>query len=113
MVERQKGVLELLIAHQQLSESIEPTVAGLHHPAARLLLRVAPFLLRFALAADYMGDVAVGQNDCHCFLAPIARIGAQVLGAALLGRWALDYDGLEHRLKLRHIVCVRSRHDER
>lgn len=113
MVERQKGVLELLIAHQQLSESIEPTVAGLHHPAARLLLRVAPFLLRFALAADYMGNVAVGQNDCHCFLAPIARIGAQVLGAALFWRWALDYDGLEHRLKLRHIVCVRSRHDER
>ena len=112
MIERQERVLELLIAHQQLPESVEPTVAGLHHPAPRFFVGVAFFLRRFAFTADHMGDVAVRQDDCHCFFAAIARIGAQVLGAALLGRWALDHNGLEHRLNLSHVVCVGSRHDD-
>lgn len=65
------------------------------------------------IATHYVRDVAVGQDHGHGPLASIARIGAQVLGAALLWRRTLDQDGIEHGLNLRHVVCVGSRHDER
>ena len=55
----------------------------------------------------------MGQDHGHSPFASIARIGAQVLGAALLWRRTLDHNGIEYGLNLRHVVCVRSRHDER
>lgn len=88
-------------------------MAGLYHPASGLLLWIAFFLHRFALAADNVRDVAVGQDDLHGALAPVPCIGAQVLGAALLGVRALDHDGIEHCRNLRHVMCVGSGHDER
>lgn len=113
MVERQKGVLELFVAHQQLAKAVEPAVARLDHPAARLLLRVFPLLLSFALAADHMRDVAVRQNHLHRLVATVARIGAQVFVTALFGRGSFDDDGLKHRLDLRHIVHVGPGDDQR
>lgn len=113
MVERQKTVLKLLVAHQQLPEPVKPAVARLDHPAPSLLLRVFLFLRRFTLAADHMRDIAMCQDHGHGAFAAIARIGAQMLGAALLWSRTLDHDGIEHSLNLRHVVRVRSRHDER
>ena len=83
MAKRQEGVLELFVAHQQLSESVEPAMAGLHHPTARLLVGVALFPVGFALAAHHMRDVAMSQDDPHSVLALVPGIGAQVLGAPL------------------------------
>ena len=60
-----------------------------------------------------MRDAAVGQDHGQGPYASIARIGAQVLAAALLWRRTLDHDGIAHGLNLRHVVCVGSRHDER
>ena len=71
MVESEKGVLQLFVAHEQLAESIEPPMACLHHPAARLLLRIAFLALCLALAAHYMRDIAVGQDDLHGVLSPV------------------------------------------
>ena len=113
MIERQKGVLKLFVAHQQLPESVEPAVTRLYHPAAGFLVWGAFLLRRFALSADHMRDVAVGQDHCHGAFATIARIGAQVLGAALLWGGTLDHDGIKHCFNLRHVVCVGPRHDER
>ena len=76
MVESEKGVLQLFVAHEQLAESIEPPMACLHHPAARLLLRIAFLALCLALAAHYMRDIAVGQDDLHGVLSPVAGISA-------------------------------------
>ena len=113
MVERQESVLELFVAHQQLAKAVEPAMARLDHPAARLLLRVFPLLLSFALAADHMRDVAVRQDHLHRLVATVARIGAQVFVTALFGRGFLDDDGLKHRLDLRHIVHVGPGDDQR
>lgn len=76
MVKREKRVFQLLVAHEQLAESVEPPMACLHHPAARLLLRIAFLALCFALAAHYMRDIALGQDDLHGVLSPVAGISA-------------------------------------
>lgn len=113
MVEREEGVLELLVAHQELPEPVEPAMAGFDHPAARLLPGVSFLLIGFALSAHHMRDVAMGQDDPHGVPAPVPGVSAQVLGAALLGKRALDHDGVQHGLELRHIMRVGSCHDER
>ncbi len=43
VVQGQEGVLQLLVAHQQLTKSVEPAVAGFNDPATRLLLRITLF----------------------------------------------------------------------
>ena len=63
-------------------------------PSGALLLGLFLFLRRLALAADHMRDVAMGQDHGHGTFAAIAGIGAQMLGAALLWRWALDCNGI-------------------
>ena len=67
MVKREKRVLQLFVAHEQLAQSVEPPMACLHHPAARLLLRIAFLALCLALAVHYMRDMAVGQDDLQAF----------------------------------------------
>ncbi len=106
MVKRQESVFQLFITHQQLPEPVEPAVAGLHHPAAGLLFRISLSLLCFALAADHVRNVPMRQDDRHRLLATVRSIGAQVLGASLLGIGALDDDGIKHRLDLRDIVRI-------
>ena len=112
VIECKKSVFEFLVAHQQLAESIEPSMASLHHPAARLLLRIAFLALCLALAAHYMRDVVVGQDDLQGGFTSVARICTQLLAAPLSRRGALDQARRQHSLKLHHIVCVGSRHDE-
>lgn len=81
-------------------------MACLHHPTAGLLFRISLFLLCFALATDYVRDVPMRQDDRHRLLATVRSIGAQVLGASLLGIGALDDNGIKHRLHLCDIVRV-------
>lgn len=87
-------------------------MAGLDHPAACPLLGVSLFLGRFALAADHMRNVAMGQDHGHGTFATISCIGTQMFGASLLWSRAFDHNGIEHGLNLRHVVRVGSRHDE-
>ncbi|MNG12533.1 hypothetical protein D3C84_961500 [compost metagenome] len=41
LVEGEVAVSQFLVPHQEFAKTIEPTVTGLDHPAARLLARVA------------------------------------------------------------------------
>ena len=74
MVECEERVFELLVAHQQLAEPVEPAMTSLHNPAARFLLWITLFVLGLAFATHHMRDIAVGQDDLHGVLAPIASI---------------------------------------
>ena len=60
-----------------------------------------------------MGNVAMALDDLQCRLTTIGRIQTQVLGATLWGCLAFDHDGRQNRIQLRHIMPVRSGHDER
>ena len=113
MVEREEASLELLIAHQQLAETIEPTMADLHNPTSGFLPGM-PLLGFFLLGATgHMRNVVVALDDIQRRLAAISGIQTQMFGAAL-GRYvALDHDGGQDGVELRNIMPVRSGHDER
>ena len=113
VIKSQEGVLQLLIAHQQFPEPVEPAVTRFDNPAPRLPRWISLFLSRFALAAHHMRDVSMRQDHSHGTFAPITRIGTQMFRAPLSGSWTLDNNGIKHRLHLRYIVHVGSRHDER
>ena len=76
-------MFQLLVAHEQFSESVEPAMASFHHPASGLLLWIALLLIGLALAAHHLRDIAVGQDYPHGVLAPVPGISTQVLGAPL------------------------------
>ena len=112
VVECKKAAFELFIAHQQLAEAVEPAVGDLDNPAASPLGGMAfefPGLLATPL---HVGNVAMIQDGFHRRCATVAGIGAQVFRAPFRRRRALDLDGLEHRLQLRHIMPIRAGHDE-
>ena len=48
-----------LVSHEKLVEAVEPAMADLNHPAARLLGRVASLGVSFLPATDNMRDLAV------------------------------------------------------
>lgn len=48
-----------------------------------MILRKAT-MAALALAVDHMGDAAMGQNEGHGVAAPVAGIGAQLLGEGRL-----------------------------
>ena len=113
MVECEETALEFLIAHQQLAKPVEPAMADLHNPASGFLAGM-PLLCRLLLrATDHMRNVAVVLDDLQRRLATISGVQAQMLGATLSRRLALDHDGGQDGVELRHIMPVRSGHDER
>ena len=113
MVEGDEAAMELLVSHEQLAKTVEPTVADLDHPTARFLRRIAPLGISLFATTDDMRDVAVRLDDLQCTPASIAGVGAQVLAATDARRLALDHDGLQHCVELRDVMLVRSGHDER
>ena len=94
VVEGDEAAMELLVSHEQLAEAVEPTVADLDHPAARLLGRIAPLGISFLAATDHMRDVAVRLYDLLGTPAPVASVGTQVLAATHARGLALDHDCL-------------------
>ena len=63
MVQRNKAVLKLFVAHEWLAEAVEPAMANLNNPAPCFFCRItlldcAPFA-----TADDMWDVVAGQYD--------------------------------------------------
>jgi hypothetical protein len=76
VVERHEAALEFFVAHQQLAEAVEPTVADLDHPAPRLLLRVTPLEVGFLAPAHDVGDVAVLLDCAKVLCAAVSRISA-------------------------------------
>ncbi len=113
MVEREKTALKLLIAHQQLAKTVEPTMADLNNPTSGFLSGM-PLLGLFLMGATgHMRNVAMALNDFQRRLAAISGIQTQMLGAALSRHLALDHDGRQDCVELRDIMPVRSGHDER
>ena len=113
MIEREETALELLVAHQQLAESVEPAVADLHDPAPGFLPGMALLGSLFLFAADHMRNVTVALDGLQRRLATVPGIQAQMLGAALGRNFALDHDGRQHGIELRDVMPIRSGHDER
>ena len=113
MVEGEETALQLLIAHQQLAKSVEPAMADLHDPAPRLLSRMSLLDLVLVGTTRHVRNVVVAMDDIERRIATIAGIQAQMLGAALRRHFALDHDGRQDFVQLRHIMPVRPGHDER
>lgn len=113
MVEGHEAALELLVAHQKLAESVEPTVADLDNPSSCLLCGVAPFGACFLVTADHVRNVAVRVDDLQCAFASVSGIGAQMLASPLAGCLALDHHGAEHLIELGDVVFICSGHDDR
>ena len=67
----------------------------------------------FLCATGHMSNVVVTLNDLQRRLATISGIQAQVFGATISGRLALDHDGRQDGVELRDVMPVRSGHDER
>lgn len=112
VVEREEAALKLRVAHQQLARAVEPTMADIHDPAPGFpagMPLLGPVLLR---ATDHMRNVAVALDDLQRRLTTISGIQAQMLGAALGRRLALDHDGGQDGIELRDVMPVRSGHDE-
>ena len=113
MDEREEAAIKFFVTHQQFAKSVEPAMADLHNPSPRLLAGV-PFLgIVLVRAARHMRNVVVAIDDIERRVAAISSIQAQMLGAALRGHFALDHDGRQHLIELRHVMPVRPGHDER
>ena len=106
MVECDEAALQFFVPHQQLAESVEPTVTDLHNPAPRLFRRVPALGLGFFSTINDMGDVAMRLDDLQGRLAAISGIGAKVLAASNAWRLALDHDGRQHLIELRDVMLI-------
>src|SRR2546428_8632984 len=113
MVERDEAALELLVAHEQLAESVEPAVAHLDHPSPGLLLRVTPLDVGLLAAVDDVRDVAMRLDEANVFGASVARVGAQVLVAPHWRALALDHESAEYLVDSLAVIHVGRGHDER
>jgi len=59
VVQCHEAAFELLVAHEQLAEGIEPAMTNLDNPAPRLFPGLASFCDRFPAAIDDVRNVAV------------------------------------------------------
>ena len=112
-VECEEAALKLLIAHQELSKTIEPTRADLNNPTSGFLSGMPLLGLLLLGATGHMRNVAVALNDLQRRLASISGIQTQMLGATLDRHLALEHDGRQDCVELRNVMPVRSGHDER
>jgi xanthine/CO dehydrogenase XdhC/CoxF family maturation factor len=106
-------VLHLLVAHEQLAKSVEPTVAHLHDPAARLLARLPPLGDELLATVHDVGHATVPIDDPQECCAAVTGVGAQVFAAALGGHRALDRYLLEDLLQAPAVIHVGCAHDDR
>src|SRR5438477_3521860 len=113
MVERDEAALELLVAHEQLAEAVDPAMAHLDDPSPGLLLRVAPLDVGLFAAVADVRDVAMRLDDANVFGASVARVGAQMLVAPHWRALALDHDGAEYLVDSLAVIHVGRGHDER
>ena len=98
----------LLIAHQNLAESVEPRVGHLDYPSARpLSLRQ---LLSLLSPRAYVRNISVVPHGFPGLLAVVPRVSAEVL--PLSPAWLSD-PRRKHSLHLRHVVAVGPCHDYR
>jgi hypothetical protein len=63
MVERQKAPFQFLIAHQQFSEAIEPTVRNFDDPSSRFFSGVARKFDCFLPSSLYLRNVTMPFDD--------------------------------------------------
>jgi len=113
MVEREEASFKFLIAHQQLTKTVEPTMADLNNPTSSFLSGMPLLGLVLLSATGHMRNVAMALNDIQCRLAAISGIKTQMLRATLSRHFAFDHDGRQDCVKLRNVMPVRSCHDER
>jgi len=98
VVERQEAAVKFLVPHQQLSESIEPTVCHLDNPASGLFPRVTFEFVSFLSPPFDMRNVVVLLDDFQGWSSGVARVGTQVLVSSLGWTGSLNHDGIKYRL---------------
>ena len=113
MVECEEAALELLVAHEQFSETVEPAMANLNNPAPGLLFGISFEFVGFLPSSFDMWDVAVLLNDFQGWRSGVACISAQMLVPPDGWVGALEHDGIKHSLDLRNIMPIGPGHDER
>ena len=113
MIERKVAALELLVAHEQFAETVEPAMANLNNPALGLLIRVSSLDFGLLSATDDMRDVAVALDGSQMLRATVSRIGAQMFVSSLWRVLAFDDDSVEHLIKPLAVVDVGPADDER
>ena len=74
VIERYEAACKLLVAHQQLAESVEPAVTDLDNPAPGLCARRSLLGFRLAAPAHDMRDVAVTFYRAEMFGPTVARV---------------------------------------
>lgn len=112
VVECQEATIKFLIPHQELSESVEPTVRDFDNPASCFFLRVAFEFAGLLSSAFDMRNVAMFLNDFQGRCAGITCVGAQMFVPSQRWIGSLDFDVVEHGFNLRNIMPVCSGHDE-
>ena len=113
MIEGEKAAIKFLESHEQLTESIEPTVRDLDNPAPGSLLGITLQFKGFLSSSFDMWDVAMLFKSFQGRSAGISSVGTQVLAAPPLRRLdTLDHHGFQHGAKLRDVMPVSPGHDE-
>ena len=112
MIEGEKAAIKFLESHEQLTESIEPTVRDLDNPAPGSLLGITLQFKGFLSSSFDMWDVAMLFKSFQGRSAGISSVGTQVLAPPLRRLDTLDHHGFQHGAKLRDVMPVSPGHDE-
>lgn len=88
-------------------------MADLDNPTTCLMPRVAPLGPSFLPPSYDVGDVAVPLNRALQLSAVVARVGTQVLAAAMLGQGSLDHNFAQQLIKSLAVMHVGPGHDDR
>ena len=83
MIEGEKAAIKFLESHEQLTESIEPTVRDLDNPAPGSLLGITLQFKGFLSSSFDMWDVAMLFKNFQGRSAGISSVGTQVLAPPL------------------------------
>ena len=112
MIEGEKAAIKFLESHEQLTESIKPTVRDLDNPALGSLLGITLQFKGFLSSSFDMWDVAMLFKNFQGRSAGISSVGTQVLAPPLRRLDTLDHHGFQHGAKLRDVMPVSPGHDE-
>jgi hypothetical protein len=75
VVQCNEASLKLFIAHQQLTQAIEPAMADLHDPAPGPLVWIALLVLGLFATVNHVRNVAMRFDDAQALSASITRVG--------------------------------------
>ena len=97
------------IANPQPTEQIVPAVGSLDDPTPRLEARIALAFLLFLASRFHVRDVPAPLGGTPQLRVVVALVAAKMLARFLIGRGAWDYQCVQRRAELLHVVPVGAR----